>query len=85
MTIPLGQGVKNGYLVRNQPGVLDICNVTPYYFGIKLTETLVAHRKVAARRSSVSRQMASIYLSNNTGLFTFFARGEDVIITSDSK
>ncbi len=36
------------------------------------------HRKVAAGRFSVSHQMASMFLSDNTGLFTIFARGEDV-------
>ncbi len=44
-----------------------------------------AHRKVAAGRSSVSRQMASVFLSNNISLFTNFAQADDMIITSHSK
>ncbi len=44
-----------------------------------------AHRKVAAGRSCVPRQMVCVFLSDNISLFTKFARVKDVIITSHSK
>lgn len=43
------------------------------------------HQNVAAGRSSVFRQMASVFLSDKIGLFTNFVRAEDVITTSHSK
>ncbi len=43
------------------------------------------HRKVAAGRSSVSCQMASVFLIDNISLFANFACAEDVITTSHSK
>ncbi len=38
-----------------------------------IIENSDSHMKVAAGRFSVSHQMASIFLSDNTGLFAFFA------------
>ncbi len=45
----------------------------------------IAHRKVAAGKSSFSQSDGSIFLSENITLFTNFARAEDVITMSHSK
>ncbi len=45
----------------------------------------ISHRKVAASRSSVSREMASVFLSDNISLFTNFAQVEGMITSSHSK
>ncbi len=47
----------------------------------------VTHRKVEAGRPNVSHQMASVFLSDNTGLFTdfIFTRAENMITMSYSK
>ncbi len=49
-----------------------------------VTSFYVTHWKVGASRSSVSRQMTSIFLSNNISLFTHFTRAENVITKSHS-
>ncbi len=47
---------------------------------------LISHRNVVAGRSSVSYQMARVFLSDNISLFKVFARAErDVITTIHSK
>ncbi len=90
--------ISIGHAKKNLFGVIKLTNQSvwmaykgqssfrkPVFEITVLTYDSLTHRKVTAGRSSVPRQMASVFLSDNISLFTNFAQAEDMITTSHSK